>query len=197
LMLRTGIRVVRGTTVVSPSGSSIARLVSATCTLTVALAWVRPRGTFWPATTMTPVAEARAGPGSAPRTGVAVGPAAGCVAAGRRRPAPAGWVVSAAARACWARGTAADGRPRCRSRPVARPVRPRRARRDRPGGWSRCGRRCVRPPRPCVPPGHRDRPATSLISAPAKTARTTSRRCSTTDKTTRVPPACRSRVDAA
>ena len=59
LMLRTGWSVVRRTTRVSPSASSIASVVSDTCTVTVCSAMARPRATFWPATMITPVFEAR------------------------------------------------------------------------------------------------------------------------------------------
>ena len=59
LMLRTGWSVVRLTTRVSFSGSSIAKVVSATCTVTVVRACSRPRATFCPATTMMPELEAR------------------------------------------------------------------------------------------------------------------------------------------
>jgi hypothetical protein len=62
-MLRTGLVVVRRTTRVSASSSSIARVVSETAIATVCPAWIRPRAIFWPQTTITPVALARrAGP---------------------------------------------------------------------------------------------------------------------------------------
>src|SRR5262245_45661415 len=58
-MLRTGLVVVRRTTRVSVSSSSMARVVSETAMLRVCPAWVRPRAIFWPQTTITPVALAR------------------------------------------------------------------------------------------------------------------------------------------
>src|SRR5215471_14776636 len=58
-MLRTGVVVVRRTTRVSLSSSSMARVVSETATVRVCPAWLRPRAIFCPQTTMTPVAEAR------------------------------------------------------------------------------------------------------------------------------------------
>ena len=59
LMLRTAVSVVLRTTRVSPSVSSIARVVSETATVTVWCACPRPRATFWLATMITPVFEAR------------------------------------------------------------------------------------------------------------------------------------------
>ena len=54
MTLRTGWVVVRRTTRVS-SGSSIVSVVSLTCTVTIARAWMRPRATFCPTTMMTPL----------------------------------------------------------------------------------------------------------------------------------------------
>lgn len=59
LMLRTGWSVVRRTIMVSASGRSIARVVSETCTVTVWCWCRRPMATFCPATTITPVLDAR------------------------------------------------------------------------------------------------------------------------------------------
>ena len=58
-MLRTGWVVVRRTTRVSPSASSMASVVSETWTVTVRWAWTRPRAIFWPQIMITPLFEAR------------------------------------------------------------------------------------------------------------------------------------------
>jgi hypothetical protein len=59
LMLRTGWCVALRTTRVSASGSSTARVISETSTVTVRYLCSRPSATFWPATMITPVFEAR------------------------------------------------------------------------------------------------------------------------------------------
>src|SRR5215472_7788329 len=58
-MLRTALVVVRRTTRVSASSSSILSVVSLTAIATVCPAWVRPRAIFCPQTSITLVAEAR------------------------------------------------------------------------------------------------------------------------------------------
>ena len=158
-MLRTGWVVVRRTTRVSPSSSSMARVVSATWMVTV-----------WPVSPaegdLLTGDHDHAGVGRAALDGDRLGRGPRWWPAGRTprrrlpRRARAGWVGSAAARGCRGRRTAAGRRPRCGSRPGGRRGSPRPGR-TVAAQATRCrpGRRPVRPRRrrPARLPGRRVR----------------------------------------
>ena len=153
LRLRTESVVVRRKVRCPPSSSSTVIVCSATWTVILRWAWVRPRAIFCPTTMITPLLNARRCTVIA-STGGRVGVRPG----GRRAvcglgPSSAGWVGCAAARGCQDRRTSAWCL-RCGWSPGGRRGLPRRAVGGCPGRPGRRGRRSGRfPARSRVRPG--------------------------------------------